>query len=279
MEKLSKYYYVTAMSGEEFIQKFGRWAVKSLLKTGVSPTDIHVCVNTKEDKLLVKKLIPQIKQNIHRTDEDLSYVKWTYEKGKRKYSLFKIASLVKFFPKPIEGKSMLFFDGDVLFFKNPEEFLKTVDSKTWFHHGKDYKVKAKIKFDITEKDVNPLDYESLSKWVPAPTAYLLLKYGMSHFPWTECVAGLYLMHPKDHEILLKTTYEYTKEIALMDEFTKHFGAGDQKPMNAALNVLNIDWHGGGRSKFPECNDYFFHYFGIQDRKDDFNNKRRELNLV
>lgn len=50
-------------------------------------------------------------------------------------------------------------------------------------------------------------------------------------------------------------------------------------MNAALNVLNIDWHGGGRSKFPACNDYFFHYFGIQDRKDDFNNKRRELNLV
>ena len=276
---MSKYYYVTAMSGEPFIRNFGQYAVKSLLKAGVSPKDVHVCVNDKEDKQLVKKLLPEIKQNLHRTREDLSYIKWTYERGKRKYSMFKIGSLVKFFGKPIPKRHMMFFDGDVLFFQNPTKFLKTVDHKTWFHHGKDYIVKAQKKFGITEKDVDVNNYESLSRWVPAPTAYLLLKYGMSHWPKTECVAGLYLMHPKDHERLLKTTYEYTKEIAHLDEFNRHFGAGDQKPMNAAVNVLNIDWHGGGRSKFPECSKYFFHYFGIQDRKDDFHAKAKELGVM
>lgn len=275
--KVKDYYYVICASGKDYIGRYAQYAAKSILRAGVDSTNLHICVNTKEDRRVFKRLVPKT-INLHLIQEDIDWVKWTYCGKIRRYSLFKIAALYKTFPKPVSGKALVYLDGDVLFFKNPKPFFDKINHKTWFHHGKDYSFRAVRDYGITEEDVDVEDYDSLSKWVPGPTAYLLLKYGMSYFPKTEAVAGLYVLHPRDHAKLLAKTYKYTLEIAKNPKFMRHPGAGDQKPMNAALNVLNIDWHGGHRKAWSECADYMYHYFGIKDMKNRFRVKVKELGL-
>jgi hypothetical protein len=273
---MSKYYYFTAVSGSEFINKFTKYSVGSLLKAGVDASDIHVAVNTKEDKRLVNEVLPEI-DNIYMIGEDLSKVVWKYSKGKRKYSLFKSASLYKAFPNPIEGKYMIYFDGDVLWYKDPTSFFDTKCDKTWFHHGKSLKERcAAGREGRTVDSIDVTSYEDLSQWVSAPQAHLMVKFGAKKVPEYEVVAGLYLLHPRDHAAFLKMTYEGCLENST--KFKKHEGGGDQKPTNASLSILDIDWHGGSRFFCPEHKEYFDHYFGKEDMKKKFWDRARNLGL-
>ena len=160
---MSKYYYLTAASGSKFINKFTKYSVKSLLKAGVSASDVHVAVNTGEDKKQVNSVLPEI-ENIYTVNEDLRGVVWKYSKGRRKYSLFKSASLYKAFPNPIEDKCMIYFDGDVLWYKDPAPFFDTKCDKTWFHHGKDLAERSKLK----KSQVNVESLDSLKQWCSEP---------------------------------------------------------------------------------------------------------------
>ena len=93
------------------------------------------------------------------------------------------------------------------------------------------------------------------------------------------VSGFYILHPNDHEKLLKCTYEGCKIISKM--FKSGFGkdsAGEQKPMNAALCKLKIDWHGGSKFFCPEHTKYFEHFFGKLDNKDRFHKKARKIGI-
>ena len=101
---MSQFYYVTVGTGKEFLGTYTRWALRSLLKSDVPPMDIHFVGMTKKDILCIRKMVPEI-SNLYLVNEDLSYVKWKYHGGKRKYSLFKAAALYKTFPNPIENKS------------------------------------------------------------------------------------------------------------------------------------------------------------------------------
>ena len=49
----NSFYYVTAATGKEFINNYTKWAVRSLIKTGISPKNIHVIGNSKEDIKLI----------------------------------------------------------------------------------------------------------------------------------------------------------------------------------------------------------------------------------
>lgn len=268
---MNKYYYITAASGSKFINKFTKYSVKSLFKAGVDKSYVHVAVNNKEDEILVKQILPEI-NNIHIVNEDLSGVVWKYSKGRRKYSLFKSASLYRTFPEPIGDKCMIYFDGDVLWYKDPSSFFDTKCDKTWFHHGKDLAERSKLKKN--KVDVGKLD--SLKQWCSEPQAYLMVKHGCKVIPDREVVAGLYLLHPRDHATVLKLTYEGCVENST--RFKKHEGGGDQKPMNAALSILNIDWHGGSRFFCPEHKEYFDHYFGKDDMKQKFWDRARKMGL-
>lgn len=273
---MSKYYYFTAASGENFINKFTKYSVKSLLKARVSSEDIHVAVNNKKDKNLITQILPEI-QNIYLIEEDLSNVVWKYSKGKRKYSLFKSAALYKSFPKPIEGRYMIYFDGDVLWYKDPTPFFDKKCDKTWFHHGKSLKERCIAgKEGRTADQIDVTDYRDLSKWVSEPQAHLMVKFGARIVPEYEVVAGLYLLHPRDHKSFLEMTYKGCLENA--DKFRGHEGGGDQKPTNASLSILNIDWHGGSRFFCPEHTEYFDHYFGKDNMKRKFWNRAHELGL-
>jgi len=267
---MHKFYYVTVATGKDFINTYTKYAIRSLIKAGMSPSDIHVVGNGKDDVNLLRNKVPDV--NIYKIKEDLSHVTWTVFSGKRKYSLFKAAALYKVFTKPVPGQCMIYFDGDVLFYKNPTSFFETKCDKTWFHHGKDLAKRASIskdKVDITS-------FDSLQKWISAPCAHLMVKHGAKRIPDREVVAGFYLLHPRDHEQVLRLTYEYCIENA--DKFAKHEGAGDQKPMNAALSVANIDWHGGSRFLCPEHKDYFDHFFGKKNMKDEFRRKAKQIGL-
>lgn len=274
---LEKYYYITCATGIEYIRKYSQFAVKSLLRVGILPSNIHVCIRTKEEQKEFKKLISE-DVHFHRVQEDLSNIRWTYFGGLRKYSVFKIGAIVKVFPEPILGKFLVYFDGDVLFFKNPEPFFDTINSKTWFHHVKDYSGRAKKNYSITEKEIDVKNCESLSKWIPSTMVYLLLKYGMSYLPRTHACAGLYVLHPRDHKLVLAKTYEFTREIASLRKFDKDPSVGDQKPMNAVLSIFDIDWHGGHKGQMKDCQNYMAHYFGIKVMKDGFYKKVEELDL-
>jgi len=271
MSDKDNYYYVTAATGEAFITNFAQYAVRSLIKTGVPRKNIHLAINASDNKSKVKKLIPK-GIHIHTIQEDVSYVVWALSKGKRRYSLFKAAALHKLFPEPIPNKYMIYFDGDVLWFKDPTPFFNTKNQKTWFHHGKGLDKRAKIK----KEDVDIKDIQSLSQWVSEPCAELMVHYGAKVLPDREVVAGLYLLHPRDHAKVLKLTYDGCKRNAT--KFRDHEGAGDQKPMNAALSVLNTDWHGGSRFFCPEAAEYFEHYFGDAKAKEEFRTKIEELQL-
>lgn len=272
---MSEFYYVTAASGESFIKDYTQYAIKSLLKTNVPPDEIHVIGRSKEDIRLIKKLFPYI--NIHQINEDISHVKWKYMGGKRKYAYFKAAAVQKTFPKPIDGKYMVHFDGDVLWYKNPYSFFKTKCDKTWYHHGKDMGKRSKAGKDgLTVHDIDVTNYKSLGRWCSQPQAWLMVKWGCKFVPQREVVSGLYLLHPRDHEKLLYWTYKGCQENA--KKFAGHEGCGEQKPMNAALAYLEIDWHGGSRFFCPEHEEYFFHFFGAKEMKKDFRKKIKEMKL-
>jgi hypothetical protein len=279
MEELKGFYYVTAATGVKHIEAYAQYALKSLIKTRVSILDVHCIVNNEEDKNTIKRLIPKFK-NIHTIDEKLDHIRWTAHGGKRKFSVFKSAALHKCFTKPIKNKFMVYFDTDVLFFKNPEKFLRTKCYKTWFHHGKDLETvsvrKNRAGRLMKKEEVDVTNYRILSKWVSQPAAHCMIKHGAKKVPEKEAVAGFYILHPRDHEKLLKLTYENCLEIA--NKFNTNTDVGDQKPMNAALNTLEIDWHGGNRFECPEHLEYFNHYFGVKSMKKEFNNKIKEVKL-
>lgn len=273
---MNKFYYVTVASGDSFIRNFTQYAVKSLLKSGIDAIDIHVVGNSDKDISLFKKIFPK-EINIYELNENLSSVKWKYHGGKRKYSFLKAAALHKVFTNPIENKYMIYFDGDVLWYKNPTEFFNTKCEKTWFHHGKGLQKRSKAgKSGLTSKDIDITKFESLSLWCSVPQAHLMVKFGAKKVPEREVVAGLYLMHPRDHKRVLEMTYKGCLENS--DKFIKHEGAGDQKPMNAALAILGIDWHGGSRFFCPEHKEYFDHFFGKKDLKNIFLKKVKEMRL-
>lgn len=274
---LGEYYYITCATGIEYIRQYSQFAIKSLLRTGVAPSDIHVCIRTKEERRELKRLVSK-RIHFHRVQEDLSRVRWTYFGGLRKYSVFKIGAIVKTFPESSPGKSLVYFDGDVLFFKNPKPFFDTINNKTWFHHIKDYSFRATKDYGITEEEIDVKNYDSLSKWVPSTMAYLFLKYGMPSFPRVHACAGLYVLHPRDHKLLLSKTYEFTQEIASLRRFDRDSTVGDQKPMNAVLNIFSINWHGGHKREMRDCQNYMDHYFGIKPMKDRFYKKIEELGI-
>lgn len=271
---LSKYpyYYVTVGSNKSFLKKFTTNAIFSLLKTGVPVDSIHFIGKNSKDVSLIKKRINGAKINYHIVDEDISNVKWKYAKGKRKYSLLKAAALYKTFPDPLQGRKMVYFDGDVLWYKDPTSFLDTKSHKTWFHHGKVLAERTKSKKRPEEIDIKSL--KSLREWCSEPMAYLMVKYGINRLPEKEVVAGFYVLHESDHSSLLKMTYEGCVENST--KFARHEGGGDQKPLNAALNILNIDWHGGCRFDCPEHKEYFDHFFGKDNMKNEFFRRAKKI---
>lgn len=279
MEKLKGFYYVTAATGEQHIKNVAQYALKSLLKAGISLNDIHCIVNTDKDVIALNKFVPKL-TNVCVVNEPLDHIRWKAHKGKRKFSVFKAAGLHKCFTKPLPSRCMVYFDTDVLFFKNPEPFFKTKWQKTWFHHGKileDVSHRRNPKgIRLTKKEINPENYKSLSQWVSAPAAWCMVKHNCTNLPDREAVAGFYILHPSDHEKLLRLTYENCLEI--VKSFKNHVDVGDQKPMNAALNILQIDWHGGNRLECQEHLEYFDHYFGTKARKQDFLDAIKKLKL-
>jgi len=279
MEKLEEFYYVTAASGKEHIINYAQYALKSLIRCGVDIDNIHCIVNNENDFKVVKSLIPELK-NIPIVNEKVDHIKWSYVGGKRKFSVFKAAGLHKCFTKPIRNKCMVYFDTDCLFFKEPAAYLKTKSNKTWFHHGKDLK-KVSHRRSISGKPLNKSqininDFNSLKQWVSEPAAWCMIKHKAKKLPDKEAVAGFYILHPRDHENLLRLTYENCIEIS--DKFRNNKDVGDQKPMNAALNILEVDWHGGDRFSCLEHLEYFEHYFGTKSRKKEFYDEIKRLNL-
>lgn len=276
---MSEFYYVTAASGGGFIKTYTQWALKSLIKCGIPLEDIYCPVNNKNDYKLLKSLIPELK-NIPIINEPINKIKWKSHGGKRRYSVFKIAALYKTFPKPIKDRYMVYFDGDCLFFKDPTQFLRTKCEKTWYHHGKKLrdvvtrKSRAGRKMAKSEVDIN--DYNSLKKWVSGPCAYLMIKRKAKLIPDIEPVCGFYILHYRDHQKLLKMTYENCWMIS--NKFIHHVDIGDQKPNCAAVHTLEIDWHGGDRLKCPEHKKYFKHYFGVKRMKKEFVSDLKGLKL-
>lgn len=275
MEQL-KLYYLTAATGVRFIKDQAQYALKSLLRW-IPSEDIYCCVNTEADRELVQRKVPEL-QNVPVLNEPLGHIKWTYMKGKRKYSVFKAAALHKTFPEPVEDSALVYFDGDVLFYKDPTEYLRARAHKTWFHHGK---YNAKLAKRRTGKTLTPADIDmtsrkSLGQWVSVPCAYLMMRHGSTALPEKQVCAGFFVLHPRDHEVLLRVTYEYCQELA--PHFKDSPDVGDQKPMNAAISVHNIDFHGGDRLLCPEHTEVFDHFFGTKAARKAFDDKVRTMGL-
>lgn len=270
LELVNPFYYITVATGEDFIKTYTQFALKSLLKCGIHSDDIYCSVNSKQDLRLVRELVPEIK-NTKIIKEKYSHVVWSYMKGKRKHSYFKSAAMYKTFPEAIPNRCMICFDGDVLWYKNPTTFFETKNSKTWFHHGKDLQKRC----SVLREQINVHDYDSLCQYINPAMAHLFIKHNITNLPEREVVAGLYLLHPRDHEVL-RLTYKYVQDISKM--FKKDDSAGEQKPFNAALCKLNVDWHGGSKFYCPEHELYFDHFFGTKERKIQFHKKTKELNL-
>ena len=90
MNQIESFYYVTAATGEKFIQKYTKFALRSLINSGVSTDRIHVVCNNKQDAKLLRRKAPDVQ--VHKISEDLSKVTWTVFSKIRKYSLFKAAA-------------------------------------------------------------------------------------------------------------------------------------------------------------------------------------------
>ena len=265
-----KFIYVTVAAGDQFIKEYTQYALKSLLKHVDSYT-VYCGVNTFKEKSLLESLVPDIK-NVDVMNIKYKHIKWTYMKGKRKFSYFK-AGAMSFLSKKFVGSYVVSFDGDVLFYRDPEPFLKTKSDKTWFHHGKDLQKRCSIPKD--QIDLN--SYDSVKHWVDEAWAYLSVKYNIP-LSDREVVAGFYSMHPKDHAVF-DLTWKYVQEIS--NKFIKGEGkdsVGEQKPFNAALSKLQIDWHGGSRFFCPEHTKYFDHFFGKKDMKKKFRKKVKKLGI-
>lgn len=269
--------FFTAAAGENHIKTYAQYALRSLIKTGVPIDDIYVAVNTKGDLKILESLIPQLK-NINIVSEKINHIKWKAHRGKRKFSVFKAAALNKTFPKPIKNKCLFYFDTDVLFFKNPISFLMSKSNKTWFHHTKDLEVcsvrksRAGRKMKKSEVDIN--NYKLLSMWVSEVAAYCMVKRKAKILPDKEVVAGLYLLHPRDHKVL---DMAYKNCLLVVKKFKNHVDVGDQKPFNAAINTLGIKWQGTDRFD-PEHQKYFYHYFGTKKQKRKFFEDVKKLKL-
>jgi len=273
---MSKFYYITHASGKEFIKDYAQYAIKTLILSGVDKSDIHMICNTAKEIKLFKKLGCR-GINYYEANIDYSHVKWKYMGGKRRYAWLKSASINKFFAKPIEGRHMVYFDGDCLFYSDPTPFLEKHSAKTWFHHGKSLKERCPAgKAGKNVGDIDVTNYEKLSQWVSAPQAHLMVKFGAKRVPEYEVCSGFYILHPDDHEDLMKWTLNGCEENA--DKFVKHEGGGEQKPMNAALAITGIDWDGGSKFFCPDWTDYFDHFFGAKNYKDRFREKVKEMRL-
>lgn len=266
------YFYVTVGSGPKYIRDFTKPSVQSLLRSGISCDQIHVVGNTKDDMEMIHEQLPNIKYT-YQASQSLNNVKWTSFNFKRRYSYLKSAALSKFFNTYEPYKHMVYFDGDVLWYSNPEPFFDKKCEKTWFHHGKDLQKKASIK----RKKVKLGSFKSLKQWCSDPMAYLLAEHGAEYLPSREVVAGLCLLHPNDRKKILKKTFEFCNENKI--KFVDHEGAGDQKPMNAALAHLGIDWHGGSKFFCPEHKEYFDHFFGKDKEKEEFWRLAKEMGCL
>ncbi len=273
---MSKFYYVTAATKEEFIRNYAQYAVKSLINTGIDKHDIHVIVNDAKDISCFKECgVDGV--IFYEADINTSHVKWKYFKGKRVWAYFKSAAMNKFFREPIVDRYMIFFDGDVLWYKDPTPFFETKFKKTWYHHGKGLKKRSEAgRRGLDAKDIDVTNYKSLSSWCSAPQAHLMVKFGAKIVPDREVVSGLYLLHPRDHKTVMAWTLRGCEENSNL--FSTHEGAGEQKPMNAALAINNIDWDGGSRFFCPEHREYFDHFFGAKKMKKDFRDKLKEIGL-
>jgi hypothetical protein len=277
---MKEFFYVTCATGENHIKEYAQYALKSLLKCRVPGQYIYCLVNNENDLKVLNELIPKYSINIGVANINIDNIKWKAHNGKRKYSVFKSGALYKMFPKPIVNQTMVYFDTDVLFFKDPQEFLDSRSEKTWFHHGKILKDvcirKSRAGKLINKEDVNINDYESLRQWVSKPAAFLMIKHKCKRLPDREVCAGFFILHRNDHSKLLKLTYENC--LYIVSEFKDDVDVGDQKPLNAALNILEIDFHGGNRLECPEHLEYFNHFFGVKNQKTNFYKKVKELNL-
>lgn len=265
------FYYITAVSGESFISKKCQYAIKSLIRTGTPVDDIHVAVNNKQDRSLIKKLVPNIK-NIHMLSINTDKYRWQYMSGKRKYAVLKPFAINKIFPNPIPDKYLVLFDGDVLWYKDPAPFLDNKKEKTWFHHGKDLGKRARIDRSQVRMD----DYKVLSKWCRNALAYLLVKYKVKEIPVREVCSGFYILHPRDHVDL--PLWDIRGCDLISDKFRKNESAGEQCPLNAALCKLKVDWHGGSRFLCLEHEEYFEHFFGDIVWKKRFDRRVKQMKL-
>ena len=269
--------YITSASGEEFIKSTAYYAVKSLLLTGVSPDNVHVAVNTKQDRNLFKNLIPELK-NIHVLKVDINKYKWQYMKGKRRYATLKPYGILKVFPGG-DPNPIVMFDGDVLWYKDPTPLLSTKSDTTWFHHGKGLEKRAIRGSNIIHRhEVNMKNIKSLSKWCRYAFAFLLIKYKVDKLPEREVNSGFYILHPNDQCDVPRCDLEGCNILASNKHLRRDGSAGEQCPLNAALCKLETKWEGGSRFLCPEHEEYFDHFFGAKEWKKKFRKKLKKLGI-
>ena len=271
-----KFNYITVATGRDFIKKKVQYAVKSLFAAGISPDDVHVVGNTKDDKKLFNNLVPEIKI-LHILKANVDKYKWGYMGGKRKYAVLKPISIINIFGRTYDNPVVM-FDGDVLWYKNPTEFLETKADKTWFHHGKGLEKRSvRGNNPIKRKNVDMSSIKSLSRWCRYAFAYLLVKYKVKTLPEREVNSGFYILHPRDSE-LPYVDLEGCDLLANNKVLRNHGSAGEQCPLNAALCKLKTDWTGGSRFFCPEHEEYFDHFFGAIGSKKAFEKKVKKLGI-
>jgi hypothetical protein len=243
---MSKFNYVTCGTGS-YVGGYTLYAVKSLLKAGLAGECISVIVSNKEESVLFDNLLP--KANIKIPGIDMGPVRKLDHK--RQGFFFKAASL-HLCTKPEKGKFLVHFDGDVLFFKDPTEFLDRYTEKTWFHHGKSLE-----KNRTPRSQINIKDKKMVGGYLGSvPAGYMFVEHGVKKLPEREGNTGMYIMHPHDHEAIYKLTYDLY--IDYMKKFPK-CKIEDQKVFNTAMCILGTDWHGGSRWLCLDHEEYFNHF--------------------
>jgi len=129
---MSSFEYVTVATGEDYIRSCTVLSVKSLVYSGVKESCIKVIVNSEQESFYFDGILPSSSLII--ADIDMSPV--SLFRTRNQGLFFKTRGLRKCVPSPQSGKYLVHFDGDVLWFSNPENFLQQYVEKTWFHHGK-----------------------------------------------------------------------------------------------------------------------------------------------